>query len=230
MRTLFKKFIRLINTIYYRIGKNNITLKKNSFYFVKFNITEASRATIKNSEVESTHIDISGKNNLLEIDNAHISKTSISITGINNTFVIEPEVKLRSATVHIRGNNCTIKIGKSTTFGGIRIVNVGINNNIEIGKNCLFADFIELWASDTHSIYDAEGNFINSERSVKIGNEVWVGSHVKILKGVTIGDGAVIGMSSIVTKNIAPKTLNVGNPLRCIKDNISWSLNYKKYE
>ena len=91
----------------------------------------------------------------------------------------------------------------------------------------MFADFIELWASDTHSIYNSAGAFINPELPVTIGDNVWIGSHVKILKGITIGNGAIIGMNTVVTKNVMPKSLNVGIPIRCIKEEVTWSLKYE---
>ena len=51
----------------------------------------------------------------------------------------------------------------------------------------------------------------------KIGNNVWIGDSVIILPGVQIGDGAVIGAGSIVTKNIPPFAVAVGNPAKVIK-------------
>lgn len=227
MKTQLKKIIKFFNTTFYLVFKSNITLPKTSLYFSNLRIAKTNFASFKCSEISGTNIFMSGKDNLIEIKNSLISQTNIYIEGNNNNLTVEPHVKLRSATIHLRGNNCIIEIGKGTTFGGIRIVNVGESNNITIGENCLFADFIELWASDTHSIYDLEGNLVNNEKPVVIGNNVWIGSHVKILKGVTIGNGAIIGMNSMVTKNIAPKTLNVGNPTLCIKENIRWSLDYK---
>lgn len=50
----------------------------------------------------------------------------------------------------------------------------------------------------------------NSDRSIIIGNDVWIGAHSIIRSGVTIGDGAVIGAGSVITKNIAPYTVVVG--------------------
>lgn len=51
----------------------------------------------------------------------------------------------------------------------------------------------------------------------------WLGHHAKILKGVRIGEGAVIGMGAIVTKDITPRSLNAGIPAKCIKTNIRWN-------
>ena len=148
---------------------------------------------------------------------------------MNNRVYLKDGVKLRKGLIQIRGNGCTIEIDEDTSFGQIRIVNVGKNNSVSIGKKCLFADDIEIWASDTHSIYDENGNFINPEKPVQIGDKVWIGSHVRILKGVAIGDEAIVGMNSVITKNIAPKTLNAGNPIKVLKSNISWSLNYENF-
>ena len=52
---------------------------------------------------------------------------------------------------------------------------------------------------------------------VKIGKNVWIGSDCTILPGVEIGDGAVIGAGSVVTKNIPANSIAVGNPARVIK-------------
>jgi acetyltransferase-like isoleucine patch superfamily enzyme len=53
--------------------------------------------------------------------------------------------------------------------------------------------------------------------SVEIGNDVWIGSHALIKGGVTIGNGAIIGAYSIVTKDVEPFTIVAGNPAHVIR-------------
>ena len=51
----------------------------------------------------------------------------------------------------------------------------------------------------------------------RIGARCWIGAHVSILKGVTIGDDTVIGAGSVVTKSVPPGVIAVGNPARVLK-------------
>ena len=56
-----------------------------------------------------------------------------------------------------------------------------------------------------------------------IGNHVWIGMNVTILKGVRIGDGAIVAAGAVVTKDVPENTLVGGVPARVLKTDISWS-------
>lgn len=62
-----------------------------------------------------------------------------------------------------------------------------------------------------------ENKLINNKYSNIIGNDVWIGSHVKILEGVSVGNGAIIAAGSIVTKDVAPYSIIGGNPAKLIR-------------
>ena len=57
----------------------------------------------------------------------------------------------------------------------------------------------------------------NPHKVVEIGNDVWIGAHVLIKSGVKIADGAVVGMGSVVTKDIGPYEIWAGNPAKLIR-------------
>jgi len=89
---------------------------------------------------------------------------------------------------------------------------------IEIGKNSLIARSAVLLTGN-HIYKDANVpiRFQGTETAkVKIGRDVWLGAHVVVLPGVTIGDGSVIGSGAVVTKDLPAYSISVGVPAKVI--------------
>ena len=59
-------------------------------------------------------------------------------------------------------------------------------------------------------------------KPVTIGNHVWICSNSIVLKGVTIGDGAIIAAGAVVTKDVPSKCMVGGNPAKIIRTNVDW--------
>jgi acetyltransferase-like isoleucine patch superfamily enzyme len=100
------------------------------------------------------------------------------------------------------GNNCGFS---GTVIGCFSQIIIG--DNVKCGANTLVTD------GDWH----AEDPRSSPPRPIRIGNNVWLGVNVTVLKGVSIGDNALIGAGSIVTKEIPPNVIAVGNPCVVIK-------------
>jgi lipopolysaccharide O-acetyltransferase len=105
-------------------------------------------------------------------------------------------------------------------------VHIGALQHVEIGNNVLIASRVFISDHDHGNYNSADGtsNPIippNSRplvsKPVVIGNNVWVGEQVCILSGITIGDGSVIGAGTVVTRDVPPNCIVVGNPSRIVR-------------
>ncbi len=153
----------------------------------------------------------------------HLYMSEIEIHGVNNNVVISggAEGKLN---LLIKGNDCTVRIGKGTTIAGANLCCMGKGNALIIGEECMLADGLEIWNTDSHFVMDAHtGQAINNSKPVVVGNHVWVGKGAVILKGTTIGDGSIIGMHTVVTKDVPANAICVGNPGTVKKSGVTWS-------
>ncbi|MBM6759079.1 acyltransferase [Bacteroides mediterraneensis] len=113
------------------------------------------------------------------------------------------------------------------------------HSKIEIGKNVTIAWGSTIYDHDSHSLdyverrkdiddelndIRAERNFISNKnwsvvnsKPIKICDDAWIGMNCIILKGVTIGEGAIVGAGSVVTKDVPAWTVAGGNPAKVIK-------------
>lgn len=90
--------------------------------------------------------------------------------------------------------------------------------HVEIGDNVMIAPNVSIFTAG-HPI-DPELRIQGWEFAfpVQIGNNVWIGGHTVINAGVTIGDNSVIGSGSVVTRDIPPNVVAVGNPCRILRE------------
>lgn len=114
----------------------------------------------------------------------------------------------------------------SYVSSGSFVVNTEIEKFTSIGPSC----FIGLWEHNTdvstHSfyLYETSGFFVKGYENYKrdhiktfIGSDVWIGANVSIKKGIHIGHGAIIGSSAVITKDVDPYSIVVGNPGKILK-------------
>jgi len=99
-------------------------------------------------------------------------------------------------------------------------VRIGCYNRIKIGHDVAIAEQVVIRDSDNHQLIGSVTH--KPDAAIEIGNHVWIGIRATILKGVHIGDGAVVAANSVVTKDVPPNTLVAGIPARVIRENISW--------
>ena len=99
-------------------------------------------------------------------------------------------------------------------------VNLHCFKSIIISNDVAIADNVTIRDSDNH-IITSKTNFVMT-KPIHIGNHVWIGMNAAILKGVTIGDGAIIAAGAVVTKDIPANCLAAGVPASVIKTDVFW--------
>lgn len=113
-------------------------------------------------------------------------------------------------------NSAQVIIGKNNSIGFHTMIYASAG--IEIGDNCMIAPFVYMVDSD-HAI--ARDKLLveqeNIAAPISIGSDVWVGAHSLILKGVTIGNGAVIAANSVVTSDVPEYAVMGGTPAKILK-------------
>lgn len=142
----------------------------------------------------------------------------------------------RKTTLSFAGNqvlvppkNALVSVGKKTYgYEHLQIHSWDDSTMIYIGNYCALADNIHIYLGGNHKL-DTVSTFPFkvpntkkpemplSKGDIKIGNDVWIGSHVSIMSGIKIGDGAVIAAHSHVVKDIKPYEIVGGNPARQIR-------------
>lgn len=88
---------------------------------------------------------------------------------------------------------------------------VRIGNHVYIGPN------VGIYTVHHALLPDQRNEGIMQSLPVEIHDNVWIGGHSVILRGVTIGEGAVIGAGSVVTRDIPPRVIAAGNPCRVLR-------------
>jgi acetyltransferase-like isoleucine patch superfamily enzyme len=111
-----------------------------------------------------------------------------------------------------------LKIGEGTAVE--QFFHVGACELVDIGKNVLIAGRVYI-TDHNHRFSDIDkpilSQGIEPGGKVIIGDNAWLGEGCVILPGVTIGSHAIIGANAVVTQDIPPYTVAVGNPARAIK-------------
>ena len=186
-------------------------MQKIKYYFKKF----------KNSIILFLN-----KNDL--ILNIHPSSTfSMNSLQLKDNCVINIDEQSQiDGAIYFDKDNALISIGKCSFINGSLIA----AQKIEIGDDVLISWGVTVVDHNSHAISFSERSqdvvnwrlgkkdWTNVKIApIKISNKVWIGFNSIILKGVTIGEGAIVGAGSVVTKDVPAWTIVAGNPARVIR-------------
>jgi acetyltransferase-like isoleucine patch superfamily enzyme len=169
-------------------------------------------------------IQINGKNNSVVItEGCSLRHLKIVIIGDNHQLVLEKNVNIKSGILWLEGSSNKIEIGKYTTIEGAHIASIESSSSVKIGEDCMLSDKIVIRNGDSHSIIDSKSKHrLNPSGNILINNHVWIGSNVTILKNVHIKSNSIIGINSLVTRDIDANTLVAGSPAKKLREGVDW--------
>ena len=117
----------------------------------------------------------------------------------------------------IRAHQGEIRIGAKSVLG--QECTISAFQHVSIGRECIVADRVMLIDFD-HGVVDVERPIREQgiyKRDVRVGHNVWVGYGACFLRGVTVGDNAVIGTSAVVTRDVPADAIAGGVPARVLR-------------
>jgi acetyltransferase-like isoleucine patch superfamily enzyme len=149
----------------------------------------------------------------------------------------KPEHIVIGEQTHVRGTLLIFRYGGKITIGNHCYVGDGSRiwsgDAVKIGNHVLIAHNVNIIDTQAHELHaderskryvdliengpwEQKGNI--ASKPIVIHDKVWISFNAIILKGVTIGEGAVVAAGSVVTKDVAPYTMVAGNPAKFIKN------------
>lgn len=121
----------------------------------------------------------------------------------------------------------SVEIGCGTTIGPYNV----IAGPVTIGSFCQLGQFVGIYGQDhpitylstyvNKNLFDGRLREHITSAKVEVGSGVWIGHGAVLLKGIRVGDGAIIGANAVVTSDVPPYMIAVGNPAKCIKARFS---------
>jgi len=89
------------------------------------------------------------------------------------------------------------------------------SSRIKVGAECLIGSHVQIMDCDFHRVEDKTWD--TTGRPISLGDRVWIANRAILLRGISVGDDAVVATGSVVTKDVLPRTVVAGNPARVVR-------------
>lgn len=131
------------------------------------------------------------------------------------------------------GRGSKISIGKDATliFGNNFLITgnseIICQREISFGNDCLLSWNILIMDTDFHHVFNEQGEKINNNKPIRIGNHIWIGCRNTILKGVSIADNNIISANSTITRNVIVENCVIGGSGKevvVLKKGVNWKV------
>ncbi len=181
------------------------SLAKNNFILVKEN-----GDLLRNPSIKGLTVEFCGENSTVEIHEPCIFK-NCTLRLSSNDYVKIGSTPFVIMDLETYGRMCDdnqLIIGDNFSCGSCCVcLHDEPKSKVVIGNDCMFSTGIVMRTSDGHAIISESGEYLNQPEDIVIGDHVWLGMGVKVLKGAVIPNNSVVAMSSVFLRNSNPAAI-----------------------
>lgn len=168
-------------------------------------------------------IRIEGNRNRIEFGpKCRLWNLNLEIVGDDHELVVGPGCAIRGGHWLLEDRGSRLNVGAGTTMIDDTLI-ASEGCAITLGEDCMLGAKIEIRCSDGHAILDEKTRErINPAADVALARHVWLGSGVRVLKGVTIGRDTIVAAGAIVTRDLPANCVAAGIPARTVREGVTW--------
>ena len=203
-----KHFFEIDKTATFKLRKHNVN--KMGFAAIAMKGTRVSLSEHSDMDVKTGRLTLNAKWD--KCDPFH----SMLVMADDSHLIVEGSFNIYSGAKVYVNKGATLKLGSGYINHNL---NLSCFESISIGKGVVISENVTFRDSDDHSIVSSQSPMT---QPITVGDHVWIGMNATILKGVRIGNGAIIAAGAVVTKNVPENALVGGVPAKVIKANVSW--------
>ena len=177
--------------------------------------------------LDQKKLKVSGKGNKIFLDKGAIlgkmNAVRLEFIGDNNIFHLKRNSLVKRGHYRFSGSEGIINIGIGTTIGNAYFL-CEDSTKIVLGKDCMLSYDVEFRTTDAHSLIDGKSlKIINLPNDIIIGDHVWIGKGVCLLQGIEITNNVVVGTRALVTKSFTQENVAIaGVPAKVVRENVLW--------
>jgi len=113
--------------------------------------------------------------------------------------------------------------GRNVSSVGSQWIIEGENRCLIVGDDSMISWQVEARNYDSHAVFDLEtGTIINEPTDIIVGAHCWLGQKVVISRGISVGNGAILGIASVVTADVPACCAVAGVPARVVRQGVTW--------
>ena len=149
---------------------------------------------------------------------------AINLEGSDHLLIVAGTPHALGINATFRSDAGAILVGREASANHVDLLAEG--HSIQIGDDALISYGVHVFTSDSHCVIDLSKSSperINPPASVVVGPHVWLGANSLVLKGVSVGQGAIVAATTVVTSDVPERSVVTGAPAKVLRREVTWA-------